>query len=78
MNKVIKIIYDSIGETITVYFDNPENAEVCEETGEGVILIKDKENNIIGFEKLYFKLEDDVNPIFQLETNVARTIVNDF
>jgi hypothetical protein len=78
MNKVIKIIHDSVGETITVYFDNPENAEVCEETGEGVILIKDKENNIIGFEKLYFKLEDDVNPIFQLETNVARTMVNNF
>ena len=78
MNKVIKIIHDSVGETITVYFDNPENAEVCEEAGEGVILIKDKKNNIIGFEKLYFKLDDDANPIFQLETNLARTIVNDF
>jgi hypothetical protein len=78
MSKVIKIIHDSVGETITVYFDNPENAEVCEETGEGIILIKDKENNIIGFEKMYFKLEDNVNPVFQLETNAARTITSDF
>ena len=71
MAKIIKIIHDPVGETITVYFDNPENAETCEETGEGVILIKDKKNNVIGFEKLYFKMEENVNPIFQLETNFA-------
>ena len=72
MNKAIKLIYDSVGETLTVYFDNPENAEVCGETGEGVILIKDKENHVIGFEKLYFKVGEDINPIFQLETNSAK------
>lgn len=71
MDKIIKLIHDPVGETITVYFDDPENAEVCEETGEGVILIKDKNKNVIGFEKLYFKLEENVNPIFQLETNHA-------
>jgi len=72
MAKIIKLIHDAVGETITVYFDNPENAKVCEETGEGMILIKDKDNNIIGFEKLYFKLEEDTSPIFQLETNFAK------
>lgn len=71
MDKIIKLIHDPVGETITVYFDDPKNAEVCEETGEGVILIKDKNNNVIGFEKLYFKLEENVKPIFQLETNHA-------
>ena len=70
--KIIKLIHDAVGETITVYFDDPENAKVCEETGEGVILIKDKDNNVIGFERLYFKLEEDVIPIFQLESNLAR------
>lgn len=71
MAKIIKLIHDAVGETITVYFDNPENAEVCEETGEGIILIKDKNNNIIGFERLYFKLGENVIPIFQLETNLT-------
>ena len=70
-NKIIKLMYDAVGETLTVYFDNPEKAEVCEETGEGVILIKDKANNVIGFERLYFKLEKNTHPIFQLETNLA-------
>ena len=74
MAKTIKIIHDPVGETITVYFDNPENAEICEETGEGVILIKDKNDNIIGFEELYFKVGENVNPIFQLETNSAWSV----
>ncbi len=71
MAKIIKLVHDSVGETVTVYFDNPEKSDVCEEMGDGIILIKDKDNNVIGFEKLYFKLEENVSPVFQLETNLA-------
>lgn len=52
----LKIIHDKKGETLTVYFDKPTKNQICEEAGDGVILIKDKKTkNIVGFEKLYFK-----------------------
>ena len=51
----IKVIYDPVGETLTVYWDDPEREEVCEEVGHGLILIKDAQGEVIGFERLYFK-----------------------
>ena len=54
----IKVFYDREGKTITVWFDDPQKEFVCEETGEEVILIKDKEGKVIGFERLNFALEE--------------------
>lgn len=51
----IKVIHDSVGETLTVYWDDPEREEVCEEVGHRLILIKDTQGEVIGFERLYFK-----------------------
>jgi hypothetical protein len=51
----IKVIHDPIGETLTVYWDDPDHEEVCEEVGNGIILIKDAQGEVIGFERLYFK-----------------------
>ena len=51
----IKVIHDPRGETLTVYWDDPEQEELCEEVGHGVILIKDKRGEVIGFERLYFR-----------------------
>ena len=51
----IKVIHDPVGETLTVYWDNPEREEICEEVGQGIILIKDAQGEVIGFERLYFK-----------------------
>ena len=50
----IKVFYDQTGNTLTVWFGNPQDEHVCEETGEEVILMKDKEGKVIGFEKLNF------------------------
>ena len=50
----IKIIFDRQGNTLNVWFDNPDLEFSCEETGEEVILVKDKKGKIIGFEKLNF------------------------
>lgn len=52
--KAIKIHYDSFGNTLNVWFDNPEKEFISEETGDEVILNKDKKGNVIGFEKLNF------------------------
>lgn len=50
----VKVYYDSVGNTLTVWFGNPHDEYVCEETGAEVILIKNKAGEVIGFEKLNF------------------------
>ena len=45
----VRVIHDPIGETLTVYFSNPRVDQVCEETGEGVVLTKDRRSGeVIG------------------------------
>ena len=50
----LKIYYDSLGKTLNVWFDDPHKEHSSEETGEEVILNKDKNGKVIGFEKLDF------------------------
>jgi uncharacterized protein YuzE len=52
------VYYDKIGNTLTVWFDDPTKEDVSEETGEEVILMKDKQGRVIGFEKLNFAPAD--------------------
>jgi hypothetical protein len=52
----VRVIHDPVGETLTVYFGEPRTDQISEETGEGVILIKDRQTGeVIGFERLYYK-----------------------
>jgi uncharacterized protein YuzE len=50
----IKVYYDREGNTLTVWFDNPADEYVAEETGEEIVLMKNREGKVIGFEKLNF------------------------
>lgn len=50
----IKIFYDQQASTLTVWFGNPEDESVVEETGDEIVLMKDKNGNVIGFEKLNY------------------------
>lgn len=50
----IKVCYDSHGNTLNVWFGDPKKEYVCEETGEEVVLVKDRLGQVIGFEKLNF------------------------
>ncbi len=52
----VKVFYDKEGNTLTVWFSDPKEEYVCEETGEEVVLIKDKSGRVIGFEKLNYSL----------------------
>jgi uncharacterized protein YuzE len=54
----VRIHYDQEGNTLTVWFGNPQEEYICEETGEEVILMKDKSGRVIGFEKLNFTPEE--------------------
>jgi uncharacterized protein YuzE len=50
----VKVYYDQAGNTLTVWFGNPQDEFVSEETGEEIVLMKDKNGRVIGFEKLNF------------------------
>ena len=52
----VKVFYDEAGNTLTVWFGNPQDEYVAEETGEEVVLMKDKAGKVIGFEKLNFSI----------------------
>lgn len=41
---------------MTVWFSDPSEEYICEETGQDVVLMKDKMGRVIGFEKLNFSL----------------------
>ncbi len=55
----VKVFYDKTGNTLTVWFGDPQKEYVCEETGDEVILMKDKEGLVIGFEKLNFSVSQE-------------------
>jgi len=48
----VKIIFNKKGNTIDVWFDDPKKEFMCEETGQELILKKDKKGRVIGVEKL--------------------------
>jgi len=50
----VKVYYDREGNTLTVWFGDPADEYVAEETGEEIVLMKDKNGKVIGFEKLNF------------------------
>jgi len=52
----LQVVHDPEGRTLTVLFDDPEKEQVAEETGDEVILIKYREGQVIGFERLNYTL----------------------
>jgi uncharacterized protein YuzE len=67
----IKVYYDREGNTLTVWFGNPKNEYVCEETGDEVILMKDKKGRVIGFEKLNYVVPKQTDLQIAFETVAA-------
>ena len=50
----LNIIHDPAGHTLTVWFGAPQSEYVCEETGDEVVLMKDRQGRVIGFEPLNY------------------------
>jgi len=67
----VKVYYDRTGNTLTVWFGNPQDEYVCEETGDEVILMKDKSGQVIGIEKLNFLLPQPTDLRVAFETVAA-------
>ncbi len=63
----VKVYYDREGNTLTVWFGNPIDEYVAEETGEEIVLMKDRDGKVIGFEKLNFTAQsaDSVRVAFE-------------
>ncbi len=53
----VSVYHDRDGNSLTVWLDDPSQEYVCEETGEEVVLMKDRHARVIGFEKLNFSGE---------------------
>jgi len=70
MDKVI-VYYNKDTDTLDVWFGNPEDESVCEEAGEGIILKKNQNGQIIGFEKLYVSKTLGVPRPFPVEVVVS-------
>ncbi len=68
----IRVIHDPAGETLTVYWAEPGTEQVCEETGDGVVLIKDaRTQEVIGLERLYYRPEPGVQAVTVETSTVA-------
>jgi uncharacterized protein YuzE len=50
----MKIVFDRLGNTLDIWFGNPEDEVISEETGDEIILKKDAKGKTIGIEKLNF------------------------
>lgn len=61
----LKIYYDKLGKTLTVWFSDPSQEFITEETGEGILLMKDHAGTVIGFERLNYEPTKD--KIFKIE-----------
>jgi len=67
----VKVFYDHQGNTLTVWFGDPQKEFISEETGEEIILMKDKAGHVIGFEKLNFSLAEPEQLRVAFETIAA-------
>ena len=67
----VKVFYDELGKTLTVWFGNPLEEHICEETGDEIVLMKDRTGKVIGFEKLNFAPDKSRHVQIAFETVAA-------
>lgn len=67
----VKVYYDKLGNTLTVWFGDRNEEYICEETGDEVILMKNKSGVVIDVEKLNYSLQESSNLRFSFETLAA-------
>jgi hypothetical protein len=50
----VRVYYDRTGNTLSVWFGDPQKEAICEEIADDVILVKDRRGHVIGFERLNY------------------------
>jgi uncharacterized protein YuzE len=73
METKIKLFFDPVGNTLTVWFGDPNQEYTSDETGDDVILMKDRSGQVIGFEKLNFVPGGKDMPLVTFETMATPT-----
>ena len=53
-----RLVMEARSTVRTVWFTDRSQEYVCEETGDEVVLMKDRDGRVIGFEKLNFSVPD--------------------
>lgn len=48
----VRVFYDRTGNTLTVWFDDPQSEHICEEVGDDVVVMKNRSGRVIGIERL--------------------------
>ena len=67
----IKIVLNKKGNTLDVWFGNPQEEFLSEGTGEEIILKNDKAGRVIEFEKLNFLAPNELKkPLFSYPVEV--------
>lgn len=61
--KPIKLLFDRTGNTLNVWFDDPQKEHISEETSDEVNLVKDKDGKLIGFEVLNYMSADEAKDV---------------
>ncbi len=63
----VKVFYHKKADTIDVWFGNPDDEVSADEAGDGVILKKNKNSDVIGIEKLYVSKTMGKQPVVPME-----------
>ncbi len=50
----LRVYYDREGNTLSLWFDDPKKESVCEEADDDMLLVKDNDGRVIGFERLNY------------------------
>jgi len=63
----IKVFYDEVGHTLTVWFDDPALEALSEEIGDEIIVMRSNDGKVLGFEKLNinFPRPDELGVAFE-------------
>ena len=61
--KPIRVLFDRAGNTLNVWFDDPQKEHTAEETAEEVVLVRDKNGKLIGFEVLNYLSADEAKDV---------------
>ena len=57
--KPIKVLFDRVGNTLNIWFDDPQKEHSSTETSDEVVLMKDADGRVIGVEVLNFLSSDE-------------------
>ena len=67
----IKLLFDKVGNTLNVWFDDPQQEHVSEEAAEEVVLVKSADGRVIGIEVLNYLSADELKDIKELPVEGA-------